>query len=1155
MADLGSGSAAARASSGASASGSASARGSSSSFSSLEDACRASERARLLAPGLAMHEGTPVGTSPAPRPDVQARLEAHALGLGPPHTLVLTGPEGAGKSTELATLASRLERMEQSERRDGRLRASDDPDPDPDDPEGGLASSRAPFVLTHTFADQSFPQDVAHFLERACVALKRRFAIADPVPADPDDLPRTFRAFLEHAAAHRRVLVIVDAAESARVPPYASYAAAAVEGLDPREREPRDDEEHSGEEGEREFEGARVGSRSASEPSAAAPPHRPSSRPPRAPTAVDAHVAWLPRSPPLAVRFVVACREEEDADDDDDASSVAAALIRRAPSAVVAYPMPPLTPEQTALVVASSSPVAMRANDDDNEGGLAGGSSRVVSPTRAPPTRTKPGDPGRAGSSSSSGGSTLDAGYHRSLVVAERVNAKRPHGATPLYARLIARELTALVSATKPSAWVAARAVDEEAEFAGATGTGGGGGPDHDDDDDARAGAPLELPRSVARGIGRLPGTARALARSALAGLAAREGLDPGFVEAACVTMAAARFGADEAEAAEAAAAVFSAAARARGGGGKGGGGGLATTTLRDDDSNDGSKAVEEKDLRRARAAVGALRPWLATRASAEAWAEASAPFEPAGEEEAFFPGDGATRAHRGHSGHSGSISHDEPLAFRDDAFRYAALDLFAPLGAAEADGTPSRVAAHRRLASFFRDEVFGMTGKKVHRRRDRDRDRPAARHLRALAWHASAAGDHALCASVFSRRDVLAAVARPGARAEFAAAAPGRGSRSTIRRRGGSSSDESSAESSRAAFWGAWELNFLSWMDAALLEPDSSTVTGTRTILTSKSGAPLVSRRAAREADLGEMRRSGDALARQMGERAGAALATSAALGWIGARDVAARVLERARQWFGEPKSRSGVTVALALAHASAELAKISKEESSEDFGASLFEDNDAASAASHLRSCADLAKRARGAGELFASANAGRGDHAGILPRPWREACEAVGGAAHCLRAPEATFAHAASVCADVASFELERRGGGGGARRDGGDERVRSLAAHRAKEIDAWRAAATLPGGGGPGERKKVRGEWFEQIQILPRRRVVPPRAPPSRGGVRAGRGPRRGPRGVRRGRRDPHGRPRGGPPRARRRHARGGGGGRRRRRRGRRRRGGD
>jgi hypothetical protein len=802
--------------------------------------------------------------------------------------------------------------MEQSERRDGRLRASDDPDdpddPDPDEPEGGLASSRAPFVLTHTFADQSFPQDVAHFLERACVALKRRFAIADPVPADPDDLPRTFRAFLEHAAAHRRVLVIVDAAESARVPPYASYAAVAVEGLDPREREPRDDEEHSGEEGEREFEGARVGSRSASEPSAAAPPHRPSSRPPRAPTAVDAHVAWLPRSPPLAVRFVVACREEEDADDDDDASSVAAALIRRAPSAVVAYPMPPLTPEQTALVVASSSPVAMRANDDDE-----GGQARVVSPTRAPPTRTtKPGDPGRAGSSSSSGGSTLDAGYHRSLVVAERVNAKRPHGATPLYARLVARELTALVSATKPSAWVAARAVDEEAEFAGATGTGGAG-PNHDDDDDAREGAPLELPRSVARGIGRLPGTARALARSALAGLAAREGLDPGFVEAACVTMAAARFGADEAEAAEATAAVFSAAARARGSGGEGGGGGLATTTLRDDDSNDGSKAVVEEDLRRARAAVGALRPWLATRASAEAWAEASAPFEPAGEEEAFFPGDGATRARWGHSGHSGSIRRDEPLAFRDDAFRYAALDLFAPLGAAEADGTPSRVAAHRRLASFFRDEGFGMTGKKVHRRRDRDRDRPAARHLRALAWHASAAGDHALCASVFSRRDVLAAVARPGARAEFAAAAPGRGSRSTIRRRGGSSSDESSAESSRAAFWGAWELDFLSWMDAALLEPDSSTVTGTRTILTSKSGAPLVSRRAAREADLGEMRRSGDALARQMGERAGAALATSAALGWIGARDVAARVLERARQWFGEPKSRSGVTVALA--------------------------------------------------------------------------------------------------------------------------------------------------------------------------------------------------------------------------------------------------
>ena len=163
MADLGSGSAAARASSGASASGSASARGSSSSFSTLEDACRASERARLLAPGLAMHEGTPVGTSPAPRPDVQARLEAHALGLGPPHTLVLTGPEG-GEGTELATLASGSSGWNSRATRRG-LRASDDPDPDPDDPEGARVVAR-PVRAVHTFADQSFPQDVAHFLER-----------------------------------------------------------------------------------------------------------------------------------------------------------------------------------------------------------------------------------------------------------------------------------------------------------------------------------------------------------------------------------------------------------------------------------------------------------------------------------------------------------------------------------------------------------------------------------------------------------------------------------------------------------------------------------------------------------------------------------------------------------------------------------------------------------------------------------------------------------------------------------------------------------------------------------------------------------------------------------------------------------------------------
>ena len=107
-------------------------------------------------------------------------------------------------------------------------------------------------VLTHTFADPSFPQDTAHFLERACCELKARFNIHEPVPEDPEELPGTFRRFLEHAALFRRVVVVVDAMEAARVPPIARPG------------------------------GLMVGP--------------------------DGHPAlsWLPPSPPLAVRFVLA---------------------------------------------------------------------------------------------------------------------------------------------------------------------------------------------------------------------------------------------------------------------------------------------------------------------------------------------------------------------------------------------------------------------------------------------------------------------------------------------------------------------------------------------------------------------------------------------------------------------------------------------------------------------------------------------------------------------------------------------------------------------------------------------------------------------------------------------------------------------------------
>ena len=93
-------------------------------------------------------------------------------------------------------------------------------------------------MLAHSFADASFPQDTAHFLEKACARLKRAFGIAERLPRDAADLPECFARFLERAALHRRVVVIVDACESARCAPCAGVGAAAVAGLDPRENAP-----------------------------------------------------------------------------------------------------------------------------------------------------------------------------------------------------------------------------------------------------------------------------------------------------------------------------------------------------------------------------------------------------------------------------------------------------------------------------------------------------------------------------------------------------------------------------------------------------------------------------------------------------------------------------------------------------------------------------------------------------------------------------------------------------------------------------------------------------------------------------------------------------------------------------------------------------
>ena len=171
----------------------------------LEESSRARAWANLLSPGLPRHRDA-LGDGLAPRPEVRARLRAHVCSLGPPHTLVLTGPEGSGKTTELAVLADWLRR---GGREDPRVddRFDDDAAPNSGAPspassarpplsgrETGTredtkttATSRKgepPFVLAHSFADASFPQDTAHFLEKACARLKRCLLYTSPSPRD-----------------------------------------------------------------------------------------------------------------------------------------------------------------------------------------------------------------------------------------------------------------------------------------------------------------------------------------------------------------------------------------------------------------------------------------------------------------------------------------------------------------------------------------------------------------------------------------------------------------------------------------------------------------------------------------------------------------------------------------------------------------------------------------------------------------------------------------------------------------------------------------------------------------------------------------------------------------------------------------------------------
>ena len=195
-----------------------------------------------------------------------------------------------------------------------------------------------------------------------------------------------WEGFLEMAALHRKVVVLVDACESARCAPYAGVGATAVAGLDPRENAPASEEEEETRDSRRET----LGSSSRLE-------ERLETRDDASLAASNAHLVdlrahfeWLPQSPPLAVRFVLACREDggDDGGDDEKARpssaqraaafpgndgprllSVARAIASGAPASRALYAMPPMTVEQTRAVLASATPAPL--GNPKREGGAS----------------------------------------------------------------------------------------------------------------------------------------------------------------------------------------------------------------------------------------------------------------------------------------------------------------------------------------------------------------------------------------------------------------------------------------------------------------------------------------------------------------------------------------------------------------------------------------------------------------------------------------------------------------------------------------------------------------------------------------------------------------------------------------------------------------
>ena len=120
-------------------------------------------------------------------------------------------------------------------------------------------------------------------------------------------------------------------------------------------------------------------------------------------------------------------------------------------------------------------------------------------------------------------------------------------------------------------------------------------------------------------------------------------------------------------------------------------------------------------------------------------------------------------------------------MRFRDDAYRAAALDRYAPPRSASL-----REEFHADLAAYFLDVAAG-SGSRALRADTR-------RALRAGLWHAAAGRDVNSVADVLWRRGVMACLSRPGARSDVRAVCCGEVPRE---------------------LWGAWRDRMATWMSA----------------------------------------------------------------------------------------------------------------------------------------------------------------------------------------------------------------------------------------------------------------------------------------------------------------------------------------------------